>query len=785
MQAQSTNNMQNELPKALIAWYDFSGIKTSLLIQRDEKKVSPLEDFLMERTKQTDCQSFNQILQKKSLEKGDGQRKYDLIVIAGELEYCKEPVLLLKAAKALLAQKGRLLIGTDNRLSVRYFCGDRDAFTNRNFDGIENYVSAELRNLNGYTGRAYAKTELICMLEQAGFSSNLFYSVFPCIERPQILLADGYIPQEELDVRISPQYHEPATVFLEEQKLYKSLMQNGMLHTMADGFLIEGSVDGTHSNASQITVSMDRGRKQDSSTIIYQDEKVEKRAVYPEGIERLKELIANGTDLQNHGVKMCEAVLKNQTLSMPFIHGMCATTFLRNLLLTDKKRFEEELDCFWKIVLQSSEHVPYSEVNWEKFEPDWEKRRTDDPDRNKWRKLAFGTEEERRNIGVILKKGYIDLIPLNCIYADGEYYFFDQEFCFPNLPASVILLRVINLIYSGGKIYDSILPKKQLLERYNLLENEILFSKFEYCFVRDLKSEENLAVYNQKKRIDYGILNRNRQRMNYSEEEYQRLFCDIFKDTKGKKLYLFGTGKFAKRFLSEFQHDYQIDGIFDNNEAMWGSDIDGIPILKPSDLQNFLQGSYKVIICIKNYFPVVEQLQSMGVTSYGIYDRSLSYTRENEPVLIQSMVTETPKKYNIGYISGVFDLFHIGHLNLLRRAKEQCRYLIVGVLSDECVMTNKRTQPYIPFNERIEIIRACRYVDEAVTIQPEYDGTKEAYRRYQFDVQFSGSDYENDSIWLSRKEFLEQHGSTMVFFPYTEQTSSTKIKGLIQEKVKK
>ena len=137
----------------------------------------------------------------------------------------------------------------------------------------------------------------------------------------------------------------------------------------------------------------------------------------------------------------------------------------------------------------------------------------------------------------------------------------------------------------------------------------------------------------------------------------------------------------------------------------------------------------------------------------------------------------------IGYTAGVYDLFHIGHLNLLKRAKQQCNYLIVGVVSDEQVMKDKMTTPYIPFEERLEIVKACKYVDKAVKIPINYPTTEDAFRKYQFDVQFSGSDYVNDPGWLKEKEYLERHGAEMVFFPYTESTSSSQLKVLINKKL--
>lgn len=120
---------------------------------------------------------------------------------------------------------------------------------------------------------------------------------------------------------------------------------------------------------------------------------------------------------------------------------------------------------------------------------------------------------------------------------------------------------------------------------------------------------------------------------------------------------------------------------------------------------------------------------------------------------------------------------------MFKRAKEQCGYLIVGVVTDDGVREIKKVEPFVPFEERIEMVRSCRYVDEAVEIPLQFHDTKEAYKMYHFDCQFSGSDYINNPSWINNKEFLEQNGSEMVFFPYTESTSSSKIKALIDKKL--
>ncbi|MCR5012746.1 MAG: adenylyltransferase/cytidyltransferase family protein [Lachnospiraceae bacterium] len=181
----------------------------------------------------------------------------------------------------------------------------------------------------------------------------------------------------------------------------------------------------------------------------------------------------------------------------------------------------------------------------------------------------------------------------------------------------------------------------------------------------------------------------------------------------------------------------------------------------------------------------------MGITEYSVYDPSKPYPRKRHPLTVQSAenfdnstVTEPGgKKYHVGYIAGVFDLYHIGHLNMFRRAKEICDYLIVGVVSDEGVRHIKRTDPFVPFDERIEMVKSCRYVDEAVEIPYMFNGTEEAWKMHHFDVQFSGTDYVNDPQFKKYKNFLEGHGATLEFFTYTQSTSSTKLKELIEKKL--
>ena len=139
------------------------------------------------------------------------------------------------------------------------------------------------------------------------------------------------------------------------------------------------------------------------------------------------------------------------------------------------------------------------------------------------------------------------------------------------------------------------------------------------------------------------------------------------------------------------------------------------------------------------------------------------------------------KPYQIGLLMGVFDMFHIGHLNLIRRAKERCEYLRIGVLSDELVAKYKNKYPVIPLDERVEILEAIRYVDEVVSIDDNPSRIMEWNRR-PFDCFFSGDDYNGNSYWEWEREELRKLGADMEFFPYTQKQSTTKIRDKIEKR---
>ena len=740
----------NDVPKGLLLWYPFQQGKRALYFGNSSDAMT---EMLLSQGLEVDCVSRDDVFEKRC------NRKYDYIIIIASLEREKHPLSLLQKLKMLLKHDGKMFLGLNNRFGVRFLCGDRDIYTNHVFDGIENYRRAYVNSQDKFHGRCYSYVEICELLKQVGVNSIKFYSVLPDLEHPQMIFSEDVLPNEDLAKRLYPMYHNPDTVYLEEEHLYEDLAKNGLFHMLANTYLIECGNNVELSDVKQVTSSIERGKENAMLTITHGAKYVEKISVYPEGMQRLNRLSDNQNNLIKRGIRAIDGEIINNTYRMPFLEAECVQYRMQRLLLKNKELFLDELDRYVQLVLQAGE---------------------------------VEKEDIGDGNGAILKVGYPDMCFINSFYQDGEYIFFDQEYSIEHCPANMIIYRIILVFYLSDLKLQTIYPKEKLYERYNLSKYLSKWQELERKFIDNVLNNDDLRLYHERYRANSESIYANREKMNYSENDYLKIFVNIFQGLEKRKLIIFGSGKFAKRFAMIYGKEYPIYAVIDNNENAWGKkfgeEFPELVVQSPNVLEELNPDEYKVLICIKNYSSVAKQLDFIGVESYSVYDVGKSYKSNTSNDLKKIETTNTEenikkeKPYHIGYVAGVFDMFHIGHLNLLKRAKEYCDYLIVGVVPDETVYSLKQKNPIIPCEDRLEIIRSCKYVDRAEALPIGYTSIRDAFKMFRFDVQFSGNDHDDNQAWQADKEYLKKHGADIVYFDYTEKVSSTLLREQIDSK---
>ena len=135
----------------------------------------------------------------------------------------------------------------------------------------------------------------------------------------------------------------------------------------------------------------------------------------------------------------------------------------------------------------------------------------------------------------------------------------------------------------------------------------------------------------------------------------------------------------------------------------------------------------------------------------------------------------------VGYVPGVFDMFHVGHLNVLRNARQMCDHLIAGVVTDERATTVKHRAPVVSLAERLDIVSSIRYVDEAVV--EDVPDKREMWERLHFDVVIKGDDWKGMPKGIHLETIMAEVGVTVLYLPYTVQTSSTLLRQVIRSRV--
>lgn len=236
----------------------------------------------------------------------------------------------------------------------------------------------------------------------------------------------------------------------------------------------------------------------------------------------------------------------------------------------------------------------------------------------------------------------------------------------------------------------------------------------------------------------------------------------------------FGLCSFIENLNTELLHDGFQNRILDVSPgSLKGTNFNG----KGNDISQVFEVAKEIISHMRArqtlYIPQYEEVFKGVLERY--HRDPMQYGVESYDYKMKNGRVSTKPQVVVGYLSGTFDLFHIGHLNLLRRAKQHCDYLIVGVHKSGAW---KGKETFIPFEERLEIVANCKYVDKAVQ---SFTEDSDAYDAFGYDKLFVGSDYKGTERFMRYEEYFKDKGVQIVYFPYTQGTSSTQLRDKLKK----
>jgi LPS biosynthesis protein len=463
--------------EGLLNWYPFSKEGTVLdvcegfgamagLLSRSCKEVTVLTESLQkaEGIKKRYEKYENIKIEVNTLEGYDGKHKYDYIILEKLISEKEKMKVCVQNALNFLKEEGRLFFVCDNRFGMRYWCGVSDTVDNIPFNSIRGKNSDSL----------LTRQELRdCMKEIEGVNGWNIYYPLPDYKLPQVIYTDAKLPEASIRDRVIPYYtpdQRNSLVCLEDE-ISDGLIVNRMLPVFANSFLIECGKKEIRQEVIYAAVSTDRGKEHGFTTTIFKNGTVRKKIISPEGKDNLKLIYNNQRELQSRGIACVEQTLWEDYIEMPYIRAEGLIDYLKELFLTNPQGVEEVIEQLYQDILKSSPKANFSQC------------------------IIKRGDLNEQNVGVILEKAYIDMIPYNCFIHEGKLLFYDQEFVKEYFPAKYVLFRALRYTYIYIKEAERIIPLQYFKDKYELNDLWETFEKEEADFVEDNRNYNLMSSF--------------------------------------------------------------------------------------------------------------------------------------------------------------------------------------------------------------------------------------------------------------------------------------------------
>ena len=599
----------SEMGSGLFAWYPFEStanvlqlsgwfgvhglclcnkVKSWTIIEQDE------EDYKITNQRVDEIANINLIKTEYISFLNQADSKYDYIILAIDewnhlYEKVSEYEMLLSECKKALTDNGHVLFVVPNRLGTKYLCGTATAEGSA-YDGITDDWARPVR---------MSLAQLKRMSNKLPYSNYRIYHPYFDTHYTQAIYAEQE-PDKSIRDKISLFHEQQTRRLLDEAVFVDHLVDNGILNSFCNAFFVDYT-DGRVCDVDYATISIERPHKNAMATIIRSNKSVEKRFVFSEGRDGIKNLIANHSRLSANGVNTLLLEETSQGIAMPYVKHKTVMQHIHDIA-DDATINDTTINDIYTLIDRFVIDMQRASELTEDINPKF---------------LEYG---DSKCWGAVRKEIYTEMIPNNCFYVDGEYLYFDQEFKIQNCPEVFLLYRIIRDIYHYIPNMNNIVPIETVKTRYNLTQS------WNYCYEIEEAFQRKLRQYDKYKGFWHWIYPSMREMMrnrslismiNYAKDE------DIFdvESVADQNIVLFGTGKYAESFWKEYGLRVNVLHCMDNNANRWNESFHGFEIKSVDSIVNLPKDGYYIVIAVKAYKEILEQLQRLdvGLASIKIY----------------------------------------------------------------------------------------------------------------------------------------------------------------------
>lgn len=490
---------------------------------------------------------------------------FSAILICGGLGTREDNEAFLYSARMFLAEDGVLLWAADNKLGVRFLCGDVHF---------------------GDEGQFFTYEEWKGIFQQANMPVTSVYGLMPGWHLARNVFADEWQLNSDNIGRLEFHYVKPDCMFGDERELLSNIAGENKFSKIANAFLWEYKPSRESDCVLYADMYADKDRHNASVIMFISDGTVVKKPLFTGGT--VEHIYKHSEELHQRGLKVVQQKYACGKITMPFLHASLLTKAMAREAARSAMKFQRMLMIFWQCILSSSEHVKGSNF----------------PVTN-------------RDLGPILSRAYLDMVPRNAFLINDEFVFFDQEYCYLNYPAKFIMYRSLVTLYGEEPQIERFVPLERAKEWFELCDLwDVFYHVDRSVFIHDVRQEKIYAEYQKKYGLNNAAIIRNKKALSNMDilGEY-----DLFAELGNRSIILFGAGGYADMYLQLYGNKYKPAFILDNDKEKWHKYKEGIPIFSPEKMKRVNKKRFMVIICSRCAKEISKQLQAMGIEDYKVY----------------------------------------------------------------------------------------------------------------------------------------------------------------------